>query len=327
MGILGAARIAPTAVIRPARAVADVEVTAVAARDRALAAAFAGRHGIPRVLPDYRSLVEDPDLDAVYIPLPNGLHGAWTIAALAAGKHVLCEKPFTADAAEAATVREAAARAPGLVVMEAFHYRYHPLFARVRQLLDEGAVGAVRHVDTRLCFPLLSGHDIRWQLDLAGGALMDVGCYTIHMLRHLAGVEPSVTGARARLFRPGVDRFLQADYELPGGATGRTTCSMLSTHLLEAGFRVVGDAGEVRVLNPMRPQAFHRITIRSGGRRRVERSVRRSTYEFQLEAFADAVLRGVAPLTGVDDAVANMTVIDAVYRAAGLEPRAPTAAH
>ena len=325
MGVLGAARIAPAALVRPARAVSDVVVTAVAARDRAGAEAFAARHGIPRVLPDYRSLLEDPDLDAVYIPLPNGLHGAWTTAALAAGKHVLCEKPFTANADEAVAVREAAARRPDLVVMEAFHYRYHPLFARVRQLLDEGAIGAVRHVDTRLCFPLVRRGDIRWQLGLAGGALMDVGCYTIHMLRHLAGGEPTVTGARARLLRPGVDRFLEARYDLPGGATGRSVCSMLSAHLVDAGFRVRGDTGEIRVLNPMQPQAFHRITIRSGGRRWVEHSVRRPTYEFQLEAFADAVLRGVAPVTGVDDAVANMAVIDAVYRAAGLEPRAPTA--
>ncbi|MDE3086008.1 MAG: Gfo/Idh/MocA family oxidoreductase [Acidobacteriota bacterium] len=324
MGVLGAARIAPAAVVRPARAVPDVVVTAVAARDRARAEAFAGRHGIPRVLPDYRSLVEDPDLDAVYIPLPNGLHGAWTTAALAAGKHVLCEKPFTANVDEAMAVQQAAARTPGLVVMEAFHYRYHPLFARVRHLLEEGAVGTVRHVDTRLCFPLLRRGDIRWDLGLAGGALMDAGCYTVHMLRHLAGVEPTVTAARARLARPGVDRFLQATYDLPGGATGRTTCSMRSTHLLDAGFTVAGDAGVIRVLNPLAPQVFHRVSVRTGGCRRVERSVRRPTYEFQLEAFADAVLRGVAPVTGVDDAVANMAVIDAVYRAAGLEPRVPS---
>ena len=326
MGILGAARIAPAAVVRPARAVADVEVTAVAARGRARAEEFAARHGIARALPDYRALVEDPDIDAVYIPLPNGLHGAWTMAALAAGKHVLCEKPFTANADEARVVAEAAAGAPGLVVMEAFHYRYHPLFGRVRQLLDDGAVGAVRHIDTRLCFPLLRRGDIRWDLGLAGGSLMDAGCYAVHMLRHLAGAEPTVTSARARLLRPGVDRFLQARYDLPDGATGRTTCSMLSAHVLDAGLRVVGDAGEIRVLNPLAPQAFHRISVRSAGRRWAERSVRRPTYEFQLEAFADAVLRGVPPITGVADAVANMAVLDAVYRAAGLEPRAPTPA-
>jgi predicted dehydrogenase len=326
LGILGAARIAPAAVIGPARGVDDVSVTAVAARDRTRAEAFADKHGIPRVLTDYRAMVEDPDLDAVYIPLPNGLHGHWTLAALAAGKHVLCEKPFTANAQEADVVRSAAEHHPELVVMEAFHYRYHPLFARVRQLLDEGAIGTIEHIDTRLCFPLLLRKDIRWQLGLAGGALMDAGCYTIHMLRHLASAEPQVTGARMRLFSPGVDRFMQAHYRFADGVTGRTTCSMLSAQLLRLGFTVRGSTGTLHVFNPVMPNMFHRLTVRGRGGRRVEHVVRRPTYDFQLEAFADAVLRGTKPITGPDDAVANMTLIDAVYRAAGMEPRQPTAA-
>src|SRR5215469_6888162 len=143
MGILGAARIAPPAVVRPARVVQEVEVTAVAARDPDRAKAFAAKHDIPRVVNDYDALVADPDVDALYIPLPNGLHGRYTVAALAAGKHVLCEKPFTANADEARRVGEAAKATPQLVVMEAFHYRYHPLFARVRQLIADGAVGSV----------------------------------------------------------------------------------------------------------------------------------------------------------------------------------------
>src|SRR3954449_10479655 len=130
IGILGAARIAPPALVRPARAVAEVELNAVAARDPARAQAFASKHGVPRVLTSYQELLDDPDLDAVYNPLPNGLHAEWTLKALEAGKHVLCEKPFTANAAEAQTVADAA-RASGLVVMEAFHYRYHPLAARM----------------------------------------------------------------------------------------------------------------------------------------------------------------------------------------------------
>jgi predicted dehydrogenase len=326
MGILGAARIAPAAVVRPARAVAEVEVTAVAARRRARAMAFATRHGLPRVLDDYRALVEDPEIEAVYVPLPNGLHGRWVTAALEAGKHVLCEKPFTANAEEAAQVKATADRHRHLVVMEAFHYRYHPLFARVRELLESGAIGAVRHIDTRLCFPLPRRNDIRWQLELAGGSLMDAGCYTIHMLRHLAGTEPRVVSARARLMSSGVDRFLQARYALDGGATGRTTCSMLSAHLVGVGLRVEGEQGTVKVLNPVAPQIFHRLTLSSATGRHHEQLTRRPTYEFQLQAFADAVLRGVPPLTGPDDALANMTVIDAVYRAAGLEPRRPTRA-
>ncbi|MHB8680945.1 MAG: Gfo/Idh/MocA family protein [Acidimicrobiales bacterium] len=325
IGVLGAARIAPAAIVRPAHAVDEVEVTTVAARDKARADAFAAEHGIGRVLTDYQALVDDPDLDAVYIPLPNGLHGRWTMAALAAGKHVLCEKPFTANAEEARTVQAAAEAAPSLVVMEAFHYRYHPLFRRVRQLLDEGAIGRVRHIDTALCFPLPMRKDIRWQLGLAGGALMDAGCYTVHMLRHLAGSEPEVEGAECKLMSPGVDRFMRARYRFADGTTGRTTCSMLSAQLIRVGFRVRGDAGELRALNPLAPNMYHRLSWRGPKGRFSERVTRRHTYEFQLEAFADAVLRGVPPITGVADALSNMSVIDDVYRAAGLEPRRPTA--
>src|SRR5579884_478760 len=275
IGVLGAARIAPTALVRPARHNPDVEVAAVAARDRARGEAFAAEHGIPRVLPDYRALVEDPELDAVYVPLPNGLHGVWTKAALAAGKHVLCEKPFTANAEEAASVVAAWEVDTKLVVMEAFHYRYHPLFTRVQELIEDGSVGTVRHIETRMCFPLPVRKDIRWQLSLAGGALMDAGCYSVHMLRHLAGAEPEVTGARAKLLEPGVDRLVQADYRFPDGTTGRTICSMLSSHLLRVGFTVTGDSGRIDVLNPVAPQLYHRIVVRGRAGRRVEHSVKR----------------------------------------------------
>ncbi|HZU79876.1 MAG TPA: Gfo/Idh/MocA family oxidoreductase [Acidimicrobiales bacterium] len=324
IGVLGAARIAPAAIVRPARAVAEAEVTAVAARDRDRATAFAAKHGIERVVPGYEALVTDPDLDAVYIPLPNGLHGHWTRRALAAGKHVLCEKPFTANEAEAVDVAAAAAATPELVVMEAFHYRYHPLFLRVLQLLGEGAIGDVEHIDTWLCFPLLPRHDIRWQLGLAGGALMDAGCYTIHMLRHLAGAEPEVVSAAYRERSPGVDRFTRAHYRFADGRTATTTCSMLSAQFVRVGFRVRGSRGELRVFNPMAPNLYHRLVVRGPSGRHVERVSRRPTYEFQLEAFADAVQRGTPPITGLADARANMAVIDAVYRAAGLPVREPT---
>jgi predicted dehydrogenase len=321
-GILGAARIAPAALVRPARAVADAEVVVVAARDRSRAEAFATKHGVPEVAASYDELVAHPGIDAVYNPLPNGLHGRWTMAALAAGKHVLCEKPFTADADEARAV--AAAVPPGAVVMEAFHYRYHPLFMRARQLVEDGAVGAVQRVETWMCFPLPLFGDIRYQLDLAGGATMDAGCYAIHMARHLAGAEPTVEAARAKLRSPGVDRAMQVDLDFGGGATGRATCSMWSSKLLHVGFRVTGDEGVLRVLNPAGPNIYHRLSLRGRSGRRVEHLSRRPTYEFQLEAFCRAVGGGPPPLTGTADAIANMEVIDAAYRQAGLEPRRPT---
>jgi predicted dehydrogenase len=323
IGILGAARIAPAAIIGPATRTDTADVVAVAARDRVRAQAFATKHAIGRVVDSYEELVADPGIDAIYNPLPNGLHGRWTMAALAAGKHVLCEKPFTANADEARTVA-AAHSGSGLVLMEAFHYRYHPLFTRVRELITTGAVGTVRHLEAALCFPLFSGKDIRWDLTLAGGATMDAGCYPIHMVRHLAGAEPEVTAARARLRSPGVDRAMEADLRFPDGVTGRATCSMLSAQLLRVSLRIEGEDGEIRVLNPLAPDRFHRLTVRNKTGKHVEHCTRRHTYDFQLDAFVRAVERGEPVVTGPDDAIANMVVIDAVYRAAGLEPRQPT---
>jgi predicted dehydrogenase len=208
--------------------------------------------------------------------------------------------------------------------MEAFHYRYHPLFARAIALVQGGELGRVERIETWMCIPLLPKGDIRWDLSLAGGTLMDLGCYALHQVRHLSGEEPEVLSARARERRPGVDRFAEADLALPGGATAGVRVSMLSRRLLSLGLRVVGDQGELKVFNATAPQALHRFAVRTAGGRRREGFSRDASYLFQLRAFAGAVLRGEPIPTGPADAVANMRCIDAVYRAAGMEPRQPT---
>ncbi|WP_217428581.1 Gfo/Idh/MocA family protein [Microlunatus speluncae] len=322
IGVLGAARIAPAALIGPARDDPAVEVAAVAARDRARAEAFARKHGIPMAYDDYQALLDDPELDAVYNPLPNGLHGRWTLAALAAGKHVLCEKPFTANADEARVVA-AAARESGLVVMEAFHYRYHPLARRLREIIESGELGPLRRVMTAMCFPLPRFSDIRYDYGLAGGALMDAGCYAVHLARLLGG-EPEVITATAELRDPRVDRAMRAELRFPAGHTGTITCSMWSRDVLRMSARVVGEHGELRVINPYAPQFFHRLTVRTGDHRRTERFSRRPTYAYQLDAFAAAIRDGTPILTPPEDSVATMTVIDAIYRAANLPLRHPT---
>ena len=175
IGLLGAASIAPNAVIRPARHVPGVAVTAVAARDPARAQRYAARHGIPVVRGSYAALLDDPEVDAVYIGLPNGLHAEWTLRAMAAGKHVLCEKPFTSNAAQAAEVAEVAGAAGtgGPLVMEAMHYAYHPLAARLREIVA-GELAPVREIEVTLAIPLPRFSDIRYRYDLAirdGGAV------------------------------------------------------------------------------------------------------------------------------------------------------------
>jgi predicted dehydrogenase len=323
LGVLGAARIAPPAVIKPARNVDGVEVTAIAARDRSKAEAFARKHRIATVHNGYDALIADPDIDAVYNPLPNGLHGRWTIAALRAGKHVLCEKPFTANAEEAIEVAAVAVQS-GLMCMEAFHYRYHPLAGRLVDIARSGELGSLTHIDAWLYAPLLRRNDIRWQLGLAGGSLMDMGCYPIHLVRSVAGEEPEVVSASARERSAGVDRRITADFRFPSGATGGVFASMLTARGIGTGCRVRFERGSVRVTNFVAPQIFHRFTIERDGKRTRERFPRVPTYQYQLRAFVDAVTTGAPVLTGPDDSIATMRVIDSVYRAAGMQVRQPT---
>ena len=323
IGVLGAARIAPSALIKPAKDNADVVVAAVAARDGSRARAFAAKHGIARVHESYAALIADPDLDAVYNPLPNGLHGKWTRAAVAAGKHVLCEKPFTANAAEAREIADLGAKSDR-VVMEAFHYRYHPLALRTEQIIASGELGKLERVEAALCFPLPKFSDIRYNYSLAGGAMMDAGCYAVHMARTFGGSTPEVVSAQAKLRDPRVDRAMTAELRFAEGHTGRVRCSMWSSRLLEITAHVVGERGEVRLFNPVTPQFFHRLSIRSSDGKRVERFPRRPSYAYQLDAFAGAVLRGEPVKTTPADAVENMTVIDAIYHTAGLPLRMPS---
>ena len=324
IGCLGAANIAPNALVRPARSTGAAVVTAIAARDRSKAEAFARKHGIPRVHDSYQAVIDDPEVEAVYIPLPNGLHAQWMLATLAAGKHILCEKPFTANEAEAKAVATAAA-GTNLVVMEAFHWRYHPLAARMVEIVRSGELGSIRHVEAAFCFPLFKRSDIRWQLALAGGSLMDAGCYAVHMVRTLAGSEPTVRRATTRLRAADVDRWMQAELEIAGGATGRVTAAMWSSSVLRLSATVVGSDATMRVLNPLAPHFFHRLTVKGRHGNRRERITGGPTYSYQLEAFGAAVRDGAPVLTGPADSVANMALIDGIYRAAGLNPRAGTA--
>jgi predicted dehydrogenase len=320
IGTLGAARITPGALLKPARQIPEVTVAAVAARDPERARRFAAKHRIRRVHDSYQELIEDPGVDAIYNPLPNSLHAPWTLRAIEAGKHVLCEKPFTANAGEAARVA-AAARASGLVVMEAFHYRYHPLARRMQDVVLGGEIGPLRYLEASLCFPLPRFSDIRYSYALAGGATMDAGCYAINWLRMLGPGEPEVLSARARLHGPDVDRAMSASFRFDDGVLGRMTASLWSGQLLRLDAKAVGDAGVMRVFNYVSPQRYNRLTVTADGYTRRERVSGEPSYTHQLRAFAAAVRHGDPVLTTPEDAVANMTVIDAVYQAAGLPRR------
>ena len=268
-------------------------VAGIAARDRSRAEAFASKHGVPTVYRNYEELVEAPELDAVYIPLPNHLHTSWTLAALAADKHVLCEKPASANADEAEGVLVAAAH-QRRVVMEAFHWRYHPLADRMLELIKGGELGQVRHIEAALIFPLPHRSDIRWQFDLAGGSLMDSGCYPVHMVRTLAEAEPVVVAAAAKLRSPQVDRWIRADLRFEDGRTGRITAGLWSFPIVRMVVRVTGEHAVMTVLNPLAPQVFNRLTITGKDLVRREHIRARPTYEYQMDAFVSAIREGAS---------------------------------
>jgi predicted dehydrogenase len=238
IGILGAARIAPYALIRPARSMPEVQIAAIAARDPDRARRFARKHGIPKVHNSYAALIEDSNIDAVYNALPNSLHAVWTLRALQAGKHVLCEKPMASNAHEAARMAEAA-QAAGRLLVEAFHYRYHPLALRMKEIIDSGELGHLAHFEASFCVLIPDPGNIRFRYDCAGGSTMDVGCYAINLLRYLAAAEPEVTQATARLLTAQIDRYMEADFRFPSGATGRFRCAHLSFGLFAANAKVI----------------------------------------------------------------------------------------
>jgi predicted dehydrogenase len=208
--------------------------------------------------------------------------------------------------------------------MEAFHYRYHPLTLRIEQIISSGELGKLQRVEAAMCFPLPKFSDIRYNYSLGGGATMDAGCYAVHMARTFGGATPEVVSAQAKLRDPQIDRAMTAELRFPGGHTGQVRCSMWSSALLQFSARLVGDRGELRVLNPIAPQFFNRLSVRSADGKRVEHFTHRASYAYQLDAFAAGVLRGEPVKTTPQDAVENMTVIDAIYRAAGLPLREPT---
>ena len=268
------------ALVKPAGLVPGVVVAAVAARDPARAADFARKHKIAKVHSSYDELIADPSIEAVYNPLPNALHAEWTLKALAAGKHVLCEKPFTSNESEARTVADAASAA-GLVVMEAYHYRYHALAAKMVTIAHDGRLGDIRSVRTQMCFPLPKFSDIRYSYPLGGGATMDC-CYAVHALRLVGPGEPSVTSAKAWLQGADVDRAMEAWYAFPGGATGRSTTSMWSHRLFRFALRVTGSRGEMRVANFIAPQYWNRLSVTIDGAKTHERVRGEATYTAQL---------------------------------------------
>jgi predicted dehydrogenase len=325
VGILGGARINDLSILEPARAT-GARLVAFAARDRSRAESYAQAHGIERVLDSYADVVNDPEVEAVYNPLPNSMHAPWNIAAIRAGKHVLTEKPFASNAAEAQTVQRAAEDAD-VVVFEGFHYAYHPIFARLLEVITDGTLGSLQHFHVAMEMPAPDPSDLRWSWSLSGGSLMDLGCYCLHAIRTLGtrlGGEPTLTSVDAteRQGLTQVDERALASFELPGGATATGLANLDGDWNFS--MTATGSLGRALLVNFIHVHEDDRLILTTHDGERVEHLGTKSTYTYQLEAFTAAVREGRPFLTTPSDAVANMHLIDACYRVAGLHPREST---
>ena len=327
-GILGCARIAATALIPGIKGSANGEVLAVASRDLTKAKEYARKFDIPRAYGSYEELLEDPEIQAVCIPLPNGLHKEWTIKAAEKGKHVLCEKPIACGAVDAQEMSEAC-RANGVLLMEAFAQRFHPQYQKVQELIEEGRIGRILRITAAMSRSLYPADDIRMNPSLGGGALMDLGCYCITAGRHLVGSEPVLVFAAQEIGKSGVDERTTGTLFFPAGEVLQFDTNLyLDEKHFEQGCTVYGEKGNIYI-----PQAFSQVEILRFGRmaeatlfitdhrigsQRTEEVRIEAVHQWRLEQefFADRVLTGGSTELPGENGVANMKVLDAVVRSA-----------
>lgn len=312
IGIVGAARVAVYAVIEPARSMERVKVAAVTARDPSRAAAYAAEHGIARVHKSYSDLLADSDIDIVYLATPPSLHAEQAIKAIESGKSVLVEKPFSMNAQEAQEVYEFAQRR-GVRVFEAMHSPHHALFQRAVEIVRSGEIGDVRHVDAEFSVGITDKSDFRWNVELGGGALMDLGVYPLAWTRRLLGDVFSVVEAECVSER-GVDARFEASLHFASGATAAVRSSMTPPQPC-ARLLVEGSLGRLEVINPLCPQIGHALHVSSSEGSRTEVIEGRSTYEEQLLAVCATLLDGISFPFPPDDFVRSMKAIDSVRTA------------
>lgn len=315
-GIISTANIGLKRVIPAIQASRNGEVVAVASRSLEKAQDFAAQTGIPRAYGSYEELIADPEIDAIYNPLPNSEHAAWSIRCAEAGKPTLCEKPLASNADEAQTMVDAFAER-GVLFAEAFMYRFHPQTQQVLKMVTAGAVGTVTAIQATFCFPVADEDDIRLSKPLAGGALMDVGCYCVNVIRLMTGEEPEWVHAAARFGeRSQVDEALAGVMRFPSGVIAHFDCGLRSfrTHTYE----IRGTRGRIHVGEAFVMEAGAGTIIRHWqGTRYDEIDIAPANhYTLMAEDFADALLNGRPPRYAPQDAVANMRVIDRLLAAA-----------
>ena len=319
-GVLSTANIGRAAVNPAIQASRNGTLLAVASRDGERARAFAEKWGIPRHHGSYEQLLDDAEIDALYLPLPNNLHAPWAIRALERGKHVLCEKPLALNAAECREIQNAAT-ANGVKLMEAFMYRFHPRTEKAVELVRSGALGAVRSIRSTFTFRLTRTSDIRLDPTMGGGALMDVGCYCVNVSRTLAGAEPVEAQAWAIWGASGVDDQLSGALRFEDGLVAHFDCAL--TLERRETYEVAGTDASITVESGFRPGdgTVAIVEHRARGEDIRHEIAGADEYRLMVEHFADCVLHDRPVRYPVTEATANMAAIEALYQSARLGGR------
>ncbi|KAI8827225.1 uncharacterized protein EV422DRAFT_32656 [Fimicolochytrium jonesii] len=339
VGLLGASRICLQSVIGPARSLESVIVHAVAARDGARAVAFAQKHDIPKSYGDYESLLADPDVDVIYIALPNSLHAEWTIKALQAKKNVLVEKPAASNAVEAAAIKRELDANPGLIVCENYHNLFHPALRRLRDIVASGILGTIRTASAVINVPNLFGmEDIRFKYSLAGGINMDLGCYALSALRFCLASEPTrVLSAVPTIVKDNIDGAMEAQLEFDSGCIATYQVSMIRSMPSflwneKPKLHVIGEKGSVSMSIFIMPHVYHRIVLDIQGGPCTTETVYEdghTSYWYSLSAMAAAVradAKAMArPNFPFEWSINNQKGVDMVYTAASMPLRGKVA--
>ena len=313
-GVLSTANIATVKVIPAMQQGKYIQVTAIASRNLEKGKAVAAQLGIPHVYGSYEELLADPNIDAIYNPLPNHLHVPWSIKVLEAGKHVLCEKPIAMSSAEAQKLADTARQYPQLKVMEAFMYRFHPQWQLARQMVNEGKIGELRTVQSFFSYYLVDANNIRNIAEAGGGGMMDIGCYTVSLSRYIFGAEPErVCGIVEYDPRFNTDRLSSGILDF-GRGTSTFTCS---TQLVPyQRVNIFGTTGRVEIEIPFNapPDQPCKIWYQYGDEIEEILFDICDQYTLQGDQFSQAILNDTGVPTPIEDAVANMKVIEAVIR-------------
>jgi D-xylose 1-dehydrogenase (NADP+, D-xylono-1,5-lactone-forming) len=311
-GILGTARI-NRMLIPPLRVSPDNRLVAVASRDLARGEAYAREWEIGRVHGSYEALLADPEIDAVYIPLPNHLHAEWTIKAARAGKHVLCEKPLALTVADVDATVEACRKAK-VVLAEGFMYRHHPQTLKVKQLLDEGAIGTLRYLRGAFTFELTRPNDVRLKPEWGGGCLWDVGCYPVSFARLLVGQEPLEVFGSQVLGPTGIDETFAGQAVFPGEVLFQFDAGFRSPSRAE--MELSGTKGSLRIHHPWRPEQDHPLLLsRDGGTEEIH-VPGEDRFLLEIEDLCAAVRSGRPPRMSLADSRANVAALVAFQRSA-----------